>query len=484
MAAEVTDPLPEPAYHWDFENVSNKSAANKGTAGDGNAILEGTAKLETDMVTINGRNYKNEGNRVLSLSGGAKGTSYVSLPSDLYRGVTADTGVTYSFWLKPDRTVGSYSRVISSADSGSGNEFAFAPYASDKVWNVLFDDTNIVRAPMASEPVKDEWSFVVVTINEDQVTFYINGEEKGSYEDMTNLPIRLDCMPELVNNALGKTCSGWSDPDAKVKLDDLCLYKTALTRSEAVRLARAQGFDVEEKPETTEYGGANELTDGTGVTDVEGLAVSHVVSGSGISAKIVEDRETGRYFITAARGDDVILDASQIGAVTSLDFTQGMSYVEDSAETVEGKDAYTLTTGAKRVISDPYKELSFQLKKNGTEKIMTVYVRVYKDGIAYRYEWRGEAGQSEKINREASEFVLPADSVIWAGYDDGGNYEYEYRKMKMSFVKAAEDKYCVPLLANRGKNWMLFTEAAVFSEKDTYCASHLATKKGLSLIHI
>ena len=56
MAAEVTDPLPEPAYHWDFENVSNKSAANKGTAGDGNAILEGTAKLETDMVTINGRN--------------------------------------------------------------------------------------------------------------------------------------------------------------------------------------------------------------------------------------------------------------------------------------------------------------------------------------------------------------------------------------------------------------------------------------------
>lgn len=478
MAAEVTDPLPEPAYHWDFENVSNKSAANKGTAGDGNAILEGTAKLETDMVTINGRNYKNEGNRVLSLSGGAKGTSYVSLPSDLYRGVTADTGVTYSFWLKPDRTVGSYSRVISSADSGSGNEFAFAPYASDKVWNVLFDDTNIVRAPMASEPVKDEWSFVVVTINEDQVTFYINGEEKGSYEDMTNLPIRLDCMPELVNNALGKTCSGWSDPDAKVKLDDLCLYKTALTRSEAVRLARAQGFDVEEKPETTEYGGANELTDGTGVTDVEGLAVSHVVSGSGISAKIVEDRETGRYFITAARGDDVILDASQIGAVTSLDFTQGMSYVEDSAETVEGKDAYTLTTGAKRVISDPYKELSFQLKKNGTEKIMTVYVRVYKDGIAYRYEWRGEAGQSEKINREASEFVLPADSVIWAGYDDGGNYEYEYRKMKMSFVKAAEDKYCVPLLANSGKNWMLFTEAAVFSEKDTYCASHLATKKG------
>ncbi|MBO5489364.1 MAG: glycoside hydrolase family 97 catalytic domain-containing protein, partial [Eubacterium sp.] len=52
------------------------------------------------------------------------------------------------------------------------------------------------------------------------------------------------------------------------------------------------------------------------------------------------------------------------------------------------------------------------------------------------------------------------------------------QKLKMSSVKAASAKYSVPLLANSGDNWMLLTEASVFSEKDTYCASHLSTSAG------
>lgn len=474
-AAEVPDTLPEPAYCWDFENLSDGKMANKGTAGEGSAVLAGTAKVETDAITIGEKSYKGEGNHVLSLGGGNKGSSYVNLPSGLYQGITSETGFTYSFWLKPDNTVGSYSRVISSASSSNGNEFAFAPYAGDKVWNVLFDDTNIVRAPMTAEPEKDQWNFVVFTVDAEEITFYINGEEKGTFGASADLSARLDSMETLVNHALGKTCSNWGDPDAKAMLDDLCLYKNALTHREVIKLAKEQGFEVVEKPE---FGGANELTDGTEVKDT-GLTVSKAVTGSSISAKIVEDKKTGRYFITASRGDDVILDASQLGAVTSDDFTQGMAYVEDSAKTVSGKDQYTLTTGAKREISDPYEELQFQLaKKDDTSKIMTVYVRVYNDGVAYRYEWKGKAGDKETVKKEASEFVLPADSVIWAGYDNAGNYEYAYNKIKMSSVKTSAAKYSVPLLANSGDNWMLFTEAAVFSEKDTYCASHLATAAG------
>lgn len=469
-AAEVPDPLPRPAYCWDFDNLSGKELANKGTAGNGNVVLQGTAKTEKDPVTVGGTSYKDGDNHVLVLNGGAKGSSYVTLPSGLYQGVTPQTGFTYSFWLKPDSTVGSYSRVISSANSSSKNEFAFAPFAADKIWNVLFDDTNIVRAPVSEEPKKDTWSFVVFTVNENEITYYINGEEKGTYEDSANLPKRLESMNTLVNNALGKTCSTWSDPDAKVKLDDLCLYKTALTSEDVAVLARQQGIEIKE---TSEKGGANELTDGTAVTDT-GL----VVSGSGVTVKIVEHRETGRYFITASRDGDVLLDASQLGIKTSVDFTEGMTYVENSSKIVSGVDDYKLTTGAKREIRDEYQELSFQLKKDGTNKILTVYVRVYKDGAAYRYEWRGTAGGTEKIHGEASEFVLPADSVIWAGYDAAGNYEYPYRRLKMSSVKANTAKYSVPLLANSGENWMLFTEAAVFSEEDTYCASHLATSAG------
>ena len=471
-AAKAAENSVQAAYCLDFENLSDGKVSNKGTEQIGDAVLNGTAKTETDAVAVGQKNYKDEGNHVLVLEGGNKGSSYVELPSALYKGITAKTGFSYSFWLKPDSSVGSYSRVISSANANSTDEFAFAPYASDKVWNVVFDDTNVVRAPMTSEPEKNAWSFVVFTVNNEEVTFYINGEEKGSFSDSTNLTKRLDGMEALVNNALGKTCSNWTDLDAKVKLDDLCLYKTALSQADVVSIAKEQGLEV--TGQSSEAGGANELTDGTAVTDTD-LSVSH----GDITAKIVEDKETGRYFVTASKDGKVLVDASQLGINTSsVDLTEKMSYVENSAKTSSGTDEYNLTTGAKREVSETYEELSFKLKKADTENILTVFVRVYKSGIAYRYELSGVSGEKENIKGEASEFVLPADSVIWAGYDDGGNYEYEYQKIKMSSVKSASAKYSVPLLANSGENWMLFTEAAVFSEEDTYCASHLATSAG------
>lgn len=470
VRAESESVLPQPEYCWDFEQISDGRSANKGTAGEGNAVLK-NATTEVDTVQVSGTSYKGNDNKVLVLSGGAKGSSYVSLPSDIYQGVGSDTGFTYSFWLKPDKSVGSYSRVLSSATSDSKNEFAFTPYAADKVWNILFDTTNIVRAPASAEPEKDAWSFIVFTVDEEEISFYINGKKKGIFEDSVNLPVRLDAMETLVQNALGKTCSTWSDPDAKVKLDDVCLYKKALTQKEVVQLAREQGLMVEEEAE--DKGGANELTDGTKVTDT-GLSVSH----QGITAKIVEHKATGRYFITAEKDGNVLLDASQLGVKTSVDFREGMSLVEGSETTVDGEDKYLLTTGAKREINDTYEELSFRLKKDNTESTMTVYVRVYKDGVAYRYEWNKAAGETEVIYEEASEFVLPADASIWAGYDVAGNYEYNYQKSKMSTVKASTAKYSVPLLANSNENWMLFTEASVFSEEDTYCASHLATSAG------
>ena len=92
----------QPDYELDFESASAVS-------------LKGTAKIETGAVSINGTKYSKDGNHILTLAGGSKGSSYVELPSDLYKGVSSDTGFSYSFWLKSASNVGSYSRLISSA---------------------------------------------------------------------------------------------------------------------------------------------------------------------------------------------------------------------------------------------------------------------------------------------------------------------------------------------------------------------------------
>ena len=137
--------LTKPAYHWDFETVSGKNVANDGTADAGEAVLQGTSAVTSEQIGIDDKKYSGAGNHVLTLSGGNKGTSYVGLPSDIYEGVDSKSGFTWSFWMNAATDIGSYSRVISSADSSNKNEFAYAPYAADAVWNVIFDDTIILN---------------------------------------------------------------------------------------------------------------------------------------------------------------------------------------------------------------------------------------------------------------------------------------------------------------------------------------------------
>ena len=467
-------------YQWTFDNISGKNAANVGTAGAGNAVLQGTAKAEAADIKIGDKTYSQAGNKVLILSGGAKGSSYADLPADIYKGVTAETGFTWSFWMKPDQNVGSYTRAISSATAEGGDEFAYAPYAADQVWNVNFDSTNIYRAIYSAEPAKAAWSLITVTVTEDDITFYINGEEVGSTVTaggQTELKARLNSMESLVQNALGKTSSSWGDPDCAVSLDDVSLYKRALTAKEVAEIANSYGFSASTQ-EKQELGAADELTDGTKVSPVEDLSVT---SPDGtLETKIMTDSKTGRFFYTTAKNGVTILQASQLGLVTKdADFTKDLVYVQGSAKITKGTEEYKLTSGTKDQISDPYQTISFDLAKKGNaQQKITVTIQNFNGGIAYGYTLYGKAGEKVSISGEASEYVLPADADVWAGNTTDVNYEFDYTKRTMKSIKTASGNLPVPLLANDGDLWVLISEGGVYNDADPYCASYLSTKAG------
>lgn len=461
----------QPDYQWSFEKTSGKTVTNEGAAASGDAKLEGTAtivieKVEADSVTCLGGE-----NHVLSLAGGAKGSSYVTLPKDLYQGVSSATGFTYSFWIKPDPEMASYARVLSSVTETGKDEFAYSAFAKDGVWNVLFDDTNAVKAPAPVEPAKGVWNLVTFTVTEDEVMFYLNGSQVGSVVS-SSLTSRLDDMNQLVNNVIGMTVSKWTDPDAKALLDDVSLYRKALSKSQVKTLAESYGLTVKEIPVAGE-GGPNELLDGTKVTDTA-VALAY----GDIQAKVVENKENGTFYITAEKKGHVVLDASSIGIVTEDELSKNLELVEDSIQTKDGVDEYELTTGNRRSIRDPYQEISFDLKNKATGKKVTVIIRAYQNGLAYRYELHGTAGAEETIKKETSEYVLPEKAAIWAGYDNAGNYEYDFNKMNVSTLKSKAGKYTAPILVNEDEMWMLCAEAAVFSDEDPYCASHLETTSG------
>ena len=86
-AAEVLQPV----YQWNFETMEGETVENAGTASQGSALLKGTAKVDPAVVEMAGKKYSSDTNHVLKLAGGAKGSSYVELPNNLYEGINEKT---------------------------------------------------------------------------------------------------------------------------------------------------------------------------------------------------------------------------------------------------------------------------------------------------------------------------------------------------------------------------------------------------------
>jgi uncharacterized protein YjdB len=468
-------------YKWTFDDVNGSTIANTGLAGTGDATLKGTAKVESAQIKIGTQTYSDVSNQVLTLAGGSKGTSYVDLPSDIYQGVSAETGFTYSFWAKTASNVTSYSRAISSATSSNGDEFAFAPYASDKVWNVIFDSSNVSRAIFATEPAKNVWNYITFTVTTQGIKLYVNGEAVATTTtagDETTLEARLDSMESLVVNALGKTCSGWSDADCAIQLDDVALYKKALTAKEVAAVANTYGFDVTVEEEEVSEGvdSENVYTDGTQLSQVEELTTT---SPDGTVVGKVWKAEDGRFFYSVSKNGECVIHASNLGWIMEdCDLSKGLSLVADSKITNYINESYELIAGSKSEGTNECNETAFELT-DGKGHNFTVILRAYDDGVAYRYAMNAGEGKTVSIKEETGEVVFPDDTITWA-FNPGVNYEETFMKRSIATIQSSDTKVSTPLLASveDNKYWVLVTEGSVFNEDNPYCASYFKTESG------
>lgn len=473
---------PEPLWKWDFESVDGGKAANAGTA-EGTAALKGTAKVEAKAVEASGKKYLPDTNHVLTLSGGEKGSSYVELPNELYKGITDTTGLTWSFWMKPDSNVASYSRLFSSVDSEGKNEFAFTPYANNSVWNLIFDDTSSYKQYFNEQPEMNQWSFVTVTVSNKEVKFYINGvaaESLCGAGDASALTNRLKTIDTLINNALGRTgAAAWSDPDCAVQLDDVSLYNTVLTAEQVKAAAEKYGIDTskQEKPPVVVSG-----DDGSeGLTEVQELGTASV---DGKNTVRIWKSEDNRYYYSAYRNGKVMIKCSQLGVVAkSVDLSKDLQLDTSSIKKPTGKEEYDWIQGSSSHVSKEYQELSFTLTKDSAK--ITMIFRLFEDGVAYRYEIDGDTGSSSEtteITDEVSSFTLPDEATIWT-QDVSPTYEAgAVAQRKVSSIKGSNQSFGPPILGKvpveNGEYWVLLAEANVYNEENPYCASVFRTNSG------
>lgn len=242
-------------------------------------------------------------------------------------------------------------------------------------------------------------------------------------------------------------------------------------------LAVFLGLGVLAPAARAEYGGARELADGTKLTQT---GLEETSPDGTLAVQILEDAQ-GRFAYTVTKNGRTALRPSQLGLETQEDLTQGLRVVEGSEKHASGTETYTLTSGANRAVSDPYRELTFDLERGGER--LRVTLRVFNGGVAYRYTLFGQPGRKVSVTGEASEYLLPHDAVIWAG-DPDVNYEFDFTKRTMEAIRDMSGNLSVPVLACDGQTWVLICEAAVYNDPDPYCASLLTTQGGSESLRV
>ena len=185
--------------------------------------------------------------------------------------------------------------------------------------------------------------------------------------------------------------------------------------------------------------------------------------------------DDGSLTYTVRKDNNTIISSSKLGINTNhADFNSGMSFVSTSI--ASWNNTYSLPSAKKTMYRDNCTQRELILSKNGYE--LRLYIRVYDDGIAYRYYLPGSG--DAVVYDEYSEFNLPDGTGGW-GHEWRNECEGEYAYVGSNALTSGV--YSMPFLASINNNayWALISEGNVYNADGTYCASSLTGSSGQNL---
>lgn len=415
---------------------------------------------------------------VLRLYGDASQEGVLKLPSGMYQNV--EEGFTISMDVCVAEDAGNYTRLFQSSccdvasrdwpwnfpgislDLGESNLWRTEVFVGNNKDAAAEVESRNTSATAVSRGI---WHTVSMSVNSSTATILVDGEElmssRGEYGKLFGTEKYLD---SFVTNYIGGSI--YQDASIKAMIDNVKFYNSDTVWNDSTLQFFYDFEKVEEIEETGFTGDADTYTDGTDLT-----LVRTVLSPDSATELSILSDENGRYFYSVQQNGVDVIYASRLGIVTAeADFSTGAGFTDGSVTSCS--DAYTLYQGKHRgTITDICNEYTFTLTKDG--KNLAVIMRVYDDGIAYRYAM----SEGAQIKSEASETVFPDQATVWTYAQPNVTYEGTYSAYSMKQIYNASATYTVPALAEVNGHYVLLTEAAVFSEDNSYCSSYLKTEK-------
>lgn len=184
---------------------------------------------------------------------------------------------------------------------------------------------------------------------------------------------------------------------------------------------------------------------------------------------VYQETTDGTIYYKMVRAEKLFIDKSYLGMTTNDgDFTKYINYKGTSSQAID--ETYPMRTGKFSQIHNSCNEatISFALSSG---QAMDVIFRVYDDGIAYRYYFKGSSKTDFKITADKSEINIPSFKRCW-GQKWTYDYSQGYKEFSWSEATALEGNdsrlgngaFAAPLLVESSLGigyYALLTDAAV-----------------------
>ena len=151
----------------------------------------------------------------------------------------------------------------------------------------------------------------------------------------------------------------------------------------------------------------------------------------------------GVPFYTITRDGAELIGKSQLGFTLTDAETLRRNFVVENAVTASFDDTWEQPWGERRFVHDRHNELAVTFRENRdtSKRALTVRMRVFDDGVGFRYEFPDNSEQPvTRIAEELTEFVIAPGQDATAWWIQGGDwnrYEYLYKQTPLAEVSIA-----------------------------------------------
>lgn len=178
------------------------------------------------------------------------------------------------------------------------------------------------------------------------------------------------------------------------------------------------------------------------------LAAAEVSSPDGrIKVEMEVDGDGVPYYRVERDGKEIIAE-SDLGFLFTDEEPMRRNFVVVGESTSGSDSTWEQPWGERRYIHDNHNELlvTFQETRDTSKRVLTVRMRVFDDGIGFRYEFDRPADKVTSIADEQTEFAIAPEGTAW--WIPGGafnRYEYLYNVTPIDAVSTAHTPMTVRL---------------------------------------